>query len=137
MHTLKGTAKYLLFRTTKWNANVRLACSTEAGKYLYGKDTFEFVPNGIDVDRFTFDENKRIEMRKMLGIRDEYVIGHVGRFNLQKNHEYLLRIFKEVQQKTPNIKLLLLGEGELFSKIQNLAEDLEIKDKIIFAGVHR
>ena len=58
-----------------------------------GKDTFEFVPNGIDVDRFTFDENKRIEMRKMLGIRDEYVIGHVGRFNLQKNHEYLLRIF--------------------------------------------
>ena len=76
LHTLKGTAKYLLFRTTKWNANVRLACSTEAGKYLYGKDTFEFVPNGIDVDRFTFDENKRIEMRKMLGIRDEYVIGH-------------------------------------------------------------
>ena len=137
LHTLKGTAKYLLFRTTKWNANVRLACSTEAGKYLYGKDTFEFVPNGIDVDRFTFDENKRIEMRKMLGIRDEYVIGHVGRFNLQKNHEYLLRIFKEVQQKTPNIKLLLLGEGELFSKIQNLAEDLEIKDKIIFAGVHK
>lgn len=127
----------MLFRTTKWNANVRLACSTEAGKYLYGKDTFEFVPNGIDVDRFTFDENKRIEMRKMLGIRDEYVIGHVGRFNLQKNHEYLLRIFKEVQQKTPNIKLLLLGEGELFSKIQNLAEDLEIKDKIIFAGVHK
>ena len=137
LHTLKGTAKYLLFRTAKWNANVRLACSTEAGKYLYGKDTFEFVPNGIDVDRFTFDENKRIEMRKMLGIRDEYVIGHVGRFNLQKNHEYLLRIFKEVQQKTPNIKLLLLGEGELFSKIQNLAEDLEIKDKIIFAGVHK
>ena len=55
----------------------------------------------------------------------------------RKNHEYLLRIFKEVQQKTPNIKLLLLGEGELFSKIQNLAEDLEIKDKIIFAGVHK
>ena len=46
LHTLKGTAKYLLFRTAKWNANVRLACSTEAGKYLYGKDTFEFVPNG-------------------------------------------------------------------------------------------
>ena len=104
----------MLFRTTKWNANVRLACSTEAGKYLYGKDTFELVPNGIDVDRFTFDENKRIEMRKMLGIRDEYVIGHVGRFNLQKNHEYLLRIFKEVQKKTPNIKILLLREGELF-----------------------
>lgn len=44
---------------------------------------------------------------------------------------------KKFMQKTPNIKLLLLGEGELFSKIQNLAEDLEIKDKIIFAGVHK
>lgn len=137
LHTLKGTAKYLLFRTTKWNANVRLACSTEAGKYLYGKDSFEFVPNGIDVDRFTFDEKKRNEMRRKLGICDEYVIGHVGRFNLEKNHEYLLQIFKEVQQKTPNVKLLLLGDGELFSEIHKLAESLAIKDKVIFAGVHK
>lgn len=137
LHTIKGIAKYLLFRTTKWNANVRLACSTEAGKYLYGKDHFEFVPNGVDISRFAFDEKKRNEMRQELGINYEYVIGHVGRFNLQKNHEYLLQIFKKVRVRVPDAKLLLLGDGELFSSIKKLAEELEIADSVIFAGVHK
>lgn len=137
LHTLKGTAKYLLFRTTKWNANVRLACSTEAGKYLYGKDTFEFVPNGIDVDRFTFDENKRIEMRKMLGIRDEYVIGHVGRFNLQKNHKFILEIFKRILQKEKNAVLLLAGNGELEEDIKKMAYELKIENNVKFLGVRK
>lgn len=137
LHTRKGMAKYLMFRTTKWNANVRLACSTEAGKYLYGKDSFEFVPNGIDIDRFTFDEKKRMKMRKLLNLESNYVIGHVGRFNLQKNHEYLLNIFQKVAKKIPNAKLLLLGDGELFSKVKNIAEQLGIKDKVVFAGVHK
>lgn len=137
LHTLKGTAKYLMFRTTKWNANVRLACSTEAGKYLYGKDSFEFTPNGIDIGRFAFDEKKRKEMRSKLGLDNDYVIGHVGRFNLQKNHEYLLKIFYGIVSKTSNVKLLLLGDGELFLKIQKLVEELGIKDKVVFAGVHK
>lgn len=137
LHTIKGTAKYLLFRTTKWNANVRLACSTEAGRYLYEKDTFEFVPNGVDITRFAFDENQRVRMRKELGIHQEYVIGHVGRFNLQKNHEYLLRIFEKVHAKVPDTKLLLVGDGELFSSIKKYAEDHGITNSIIFAGVHK
>ena len=137
LHTTKGLAKYLLFRTTKWNANIRWACSTEAGKYLYGKDTFELMPNGIDVDRFSFNPIKRTEMRKKLGVCDEYVIGHVGRFSLEKNHGYLLQIFKEVQTEVPDTKLLLLGNGERFSVIQKLVEDLGIQDKVIFEGVHK
>lgn len=137
LHTIKGMAKYLLFRTTKWNANVRLACSTEAGEYLYGKGAFEFVPNGIEIERFTFEENKRLRMRRLLDVENNYVIGHVGRFNLQKNHGYLLKIFKEVVEKRPNAKLLLLGDGELLTSIQKLAEDLGLEDSVIFAGVHK
>ena len=135
LHTLKGTAKYLLFRTTKWNANVRLACSTEAGKYLYGKDTFEFVPNGIDVDRFTFDENKRIEMRKMLGIRDEYVIGHVGRFETQKNHELIMKVFSQYAKEDEEAVLLLVGTGSLQDKMKATARSLKIEDRVNFLGV--
>lgn len=137
LHTLKGMTKYLMFRTTKWNANVRFACSTEAGKYLYGKDSFELVPNGIDVERFAFSEEKRIKMRNMLNLESSYVIGHVGRFNLQKNHEYLLNIFQRVANKIPNAKLLLLGDGELLSKVRDMAEELGITDKVVFAGVHK
>lgn len=137
LHTPKGYAKYFLFRTTKWKANVRLACSTEAGKYLYGKKSFEFVPNGVDVNRFAFDESKRAEMRKMLNVENNYVIGNVGRFNLQKNHKYLLKIFQKVVKKKSNAKLLLLGDGELFDSIQKFAEELGMQDRVIFAGVHK
>ena len=91
----------------------------------------------MDISRFVFDEKKRTEMRQELGINNEYVIGHVGRFNLQKNHEYLLRIFKEVRVRVPDAKLLLLGDGELFSSIKKLAEEFEIADSVIFAGVHK
>ena len=137
LHTPKGIAKYLLFRTTKWNANIRLACSTEAGKYLYGNSPFEFVPNGIDVERFSFDSDVRNRLREELGLENNYVIGHVGRFNLQKNHEYLLRIFKGVLDRHPEARLLLLGDGELFEEIQKMSHELHIEEAIIFAGVHK
>lgn len=137
LHTPKGYAKFLLFRTTKWYANIRLACSTEAGKYLYGNASFELVPNSIDACRFSFNSEKRFQMRETLGITDEYVIGHVGRFNLQKNHEYLLLFFADLLKQGHNFKLLLLGDGELFSKIQTFSEKLGIRDKVIFAGVHK
>ena len=137
IHTPKGVAKYLMFKTTKWNANVYLACSTEAGKYLYGKDPFTFVPNGVDVERFAFSPSKRDEVRKFLGFDREYVIGHVGRFNVQKNHRYLLSIFQEIVKKAPQARLLLLGDGELRDKIQSQAIQLGIQDKVVFAGVHK
>ena len=137
IQTPKGVAKYLMFKTTKWNANVYLACSTEAGKYLYGKDPFTFVPNGIDVERFAFSLEKRDEVRKSLGFDQEYVIGHVGRFNVQKNHGYLLSIFQKIVKKAPQARLLLLGDGELRDKIQSQAIRLGIQDKVVFAGVHK
>lgn len=137
LHTPKGVAKYLLFRTTKWNANIRLACSTEAGKYLYGGDSFEFVPNGIDINRFAFNSDVRSRLREELGLTNNYVIGHVGRFNLQKNHRYLLQVFKGVLDRRPEARLLLLGDGELFKEIQELSHELHIEGAVIFAGVHK
>ncbi|MCM1508606.1 MAG: glycosyltransferase [Ruminococcus flavefaciens] len=137
LHTPKGFAKYLMFRTTKWNANVRLACSSEAGKYLYGKNSFKVVPNGIDCSRFSYNAQIREQIRSELGLIDNYVIGHIGRFNLQKNHCYLLKIFKSFLKDFPNAKLLLLGEGELWDKIQKQADEMKIADNIIFAGVHK
>lgn len=137
LHTPKGYAKYLLFRTTKWNANVRLACSTEAGRYLYGRDTFDFVPNGIDSARFSFNSKTREEIRRRLGIEKNFVIGHIGRFNLQKNHKFLLEIFKGVVEKRPEARLLLLGDGELYQKIREIARELDLQNVIVFAGVHK
>lgn len=137
LHTSKGVAKYLLFRTAKWNANVRLACSSEAGRYLYGNDPFVFVPNGIDTGRFAFQPEVRAKIRDDLHIQDRFVFGHVGRFNLQKNHKFLLQVFSQVLKTRPDAVLLLLGDGELFLEMENLAKEMGISGSVIFAGVHK
>ncbi|MGX8833546.1 glycosyltransferase [Amedibacillus sp. YH-ame6] len=133
----KGYVKYLLFRFAKVNANFRFACSTEAGNYLFKKEDFEFIPNAVDSKRFEFDLNKRIEMRSELNVSNNFVIGHVGRFNLEKNHMFLLELLKKILNVLPNTKLLLLGEGELKNEIICRIHHLQLENYVILAGVHK
>ena len=95
------------------------------------------MPNAIDCRRFSFDPKVRAQMRQELGVEDSFVVGHVGRFNLQKNHTFLLRLFQALLTEIPTAKLLLLGEGELWDSVQQQARQLEIADHVIFAGVHK
>lgn len=77
-------------------------CGEESGKWLYGeknKSRFIMLNNAIDAASYTYDLSKREELRRQLGLADELVIGHVGRFNLQKNHPFLLDIFAALLKK--------------------------------------
>ncbi len=118
------------------------ACSEKAGRYLFGDKTFDegkviVINNGIDVDKFKYNEEYNISLRKELGISpDTKVIGHVGRFVSQKNHSYLIDIFKEIHDLDSNTKLLLLGDGPLFEDVKNKAHSLNLDDSVIFAGIH-
>lgn len=100
------------------------ACGQEAGEWLFPKDGFKIIPNGIDLERFKFNKEKRDLLRQEMQIQDKLVIGHVGRFSLQKNHEKLLRIFNALEQKYSNVTLLLWGEGELMETSKQLAQKL-------------
>lgn len=113
LHTPKGVAKKILFQGFQRYANVRFACSTEAGKFLFGNNKFELVKNAIDTNRFIFNETLREDTRKRIGVnKSTFLMGHIGRFNLQKNHDFLIDIFKVVHQLKPDSKLLLVGDGE-------------------------
>lgn len=77
-------------------------CGIDSGRWLYGKqneDRFIMLNNAIDVQTYTYDSNKRIEMRRQLNLTDDLVIGHVGRFNPQKNHSFLIDIFAALLKK--------------------------------------
>lgn len=134
----------LLHRTCmfmpRYFANVRIAPSVEAANFMYGKNSVEkgvaeIVPNGINLDYYKYDETSRQKIREEFDLKDSFVVGHVGRFNQQKNHEFLIRVFFELQKEKSNARLLLIGMGELESKIRNLCETLDICDKVIFAGI--
>ena len=113
-------------------------CGEESGKWLYGeknKSRFIMLNNAIDAASYTYDLSKREELRRQLGLADELVIGHVGRFNLQKNHPFLLDIFAALLKKEPNAALLLVGGGADMPKIQAKAQELGIAEHVRFLGV--
>lgn len=113
-------------------------CGLESGRWLYGKQNesrFIMLNNAIDAAAYTYAPAKRMEMRRELEIADELVVGHVGRFNPQKNHPFLLAIFAALLKKEPNAALLLVGGGEDMPKIQAKARELGIADHVRFMGV--
>lgn len=112
----------------------RLACGYDAGKWLFHEDAFEILHNGKDFSLFNFSEDERIKQRKKLGINDKVVIAHVGRFNQQKNHGYLIDIFYQVVQYIPNSILMLIGSGECLKSIKEKVHSLNLTDKVIFTG---
>ena len=116
------------------------ACSEVAGRYLFGNKAFDqgevkIIHNAIDVEKFKFDKVARKKLRKEFGIKDStIVIGHVGRFVQQKNHTFLVDVFKEYHKKNPDSKLLLVGSGPLEDKIKKKVEKLGLKDSVLFLG---
>ena len=115
-----------------------VACSDVAAKWMYpniNKNEITIINNGIYLDRFKYDSNVRQKTRKKLDIENQFVVGHIGRFSYQKNHEYLIKIFKELTKKEKNAKLLLIGEGPEKEKIKKLVNDLNLQDKVIFYGL--
>ena len=134
-NNLKGYAKHILFHFSPIHATIRLACSGPAGAYQFRRQAFEIVPNGIDVERFRFSAAQRERTRRELGLEGRFVVGHVGRFFTEKNHAYLLRIFRLVKNQCPDAVLLLLGDGALQPQMKALARQLGLEEDVRFLGV--
>jgi len=116
------------------------ACSRSAGVWLFGKQhvekkTFHVIPNAIQLDHFLYSDEKRQEMRTELGIGEkELAIVCVARFSPQKNHTYLLRVFREIRNRKPESKLYLVGQGELEQDIHKQIAELGLQDHVRFLG---
>ena len=114
---------------------VNFACSKQAGDFLFGKNKYYIINNAINTERYKFNSIIREEYRKELNLDGKIVIGHVGRFQKQKNHEFLIDIFNDLCNMKDNYILLLIGDGEDKYKIEEKVNQLGLKDKVIFLGV--
>ena len=133
--TLKGFILHVFSRFSKLFSTHNWACSKIAGEYLFGKSKFDIYYNGINVEKFKYDLNLRENVRKKFNIENKIVLLHVGRFELQKNHEFLINLFEKYCSINKNAILLLLGEGKLKNKIQDLVSAKGLKDNVIFMGI--
>lgn len=114
------------------------ACSKDAARWFY-KDDLQpqtvIIKNAIELSRVGFSEEKRKLIRNKYGIEDKFVIGNVGRLHFQKNQMFALDVIKCLSKRIPDCVLLLVGQGEDEKKLRQRMEELNIEDKIIFAGV--
>lgn len=133
-------SKNMLQYPIRYIADYLFACSISAGKWLFGKSVMErrnfvILKNAIETKEFTFNQDIRNKIRKQLQVEDKYLIGHIGRFNTQKNHHLLIDIFNAVSSINKNSILLLIGDGELRTEIEKKVNDLGLTDSVIFMGV--
>ena len=133
---MKARMRSLLYDTAcVADANEYVACSESAGKSVFGNKPFAIITNAMNTSQYHFDPDARMQLRKSLEIENKFVVGHVGRFFKQKNHQFLIEIFKEIQTKKENAILLLVGTGELKEEIQNQVKELGLEEQVRFLGV--
>lgn len=120
------------------NANRFMACSEEAGRFLFGDRGFTVVPNAIDAASFAYDPAARAEARAELGFSDdEFVVGSVGRLHHQKNQGFLLEVFAEILKARPGARLLLVGDGPERDALIGRARELGIEgDLVLLSNRH-
>lgn len=111
-----------------------IGCGDEAGRWLFGDHPHVVIKNGIDLQKYSFDLQKRDEVRKKLGISDKYVVGHIGRFTEQKNHDFMIEVFESYLKSNPDSVLLLLGDGPRESEIKALVKEKKLEKSVIFYG---
>lgn len=123
------------------SANVYFACSKVAADWLFKgySEKAIIINNAIDVDKFIYNQEKRKKIRQELNIVNDkmMLIGHVGRFNKQKNHLFLLKIFKDLLNKKDDCMLLLIGEGKLKNKIIKLIYKYGLENKVKLLGTRK
>lgn len=113
-------------------------CGRDAGIYYFGKKRWNesgfIVRNAIDVSKFAFRQEARRQLRLREGLDNCFVIGHVGRFNVAKNHSRLLDIFAEIAKMAPDARLVLIGVGELEQAAREKVRALGLEAKVFFLG---
>lgn len=118
----------------------RLACSDEAGKFMFGEKEFKrgnikVINNAIDTKKYAFNNEKRQEIRKEFSIGDNFIVGHVGRMCYQKNSEFIIEIFNEIVKKKQDAILMYVGDGEDKPLVETAIKKYGIEKNVILTGM--
>lgn len=126
-------------RYLKERSDAVIGVSENIAKYLKAnlrKDTSKIhtIVNGIEIEKFNsiFDRQK---MKRELGLKsDEKIIGCVGNLREEKNHENLLLAFNNLLKKINNLRLILVGDGEMKGYLMEISSKLSLNGKVLFLG---
>lgn len=132
---LKYLIKKYYMKKIPVSATDYFACGKMAGDWMFGGQRYHVLKNAIDCRKYVYSSEIREKVRKEYGIKDEVIVGHVGRFNPQKNHKFVIDIFSEIVKIKSDTKLLLIGDGDDREEIEERVKRLGLSENVIFAGV--
>lgn len=137
-NSIKSGLKLISRFPLRYISDYLFACSKDAAQWMFGEKyggKAKVINNSIDTYLFLYNKEVRSKTKNKLNIEDKFVIGHVGRFQSQKNHLFLIDIFYEIKKMKFNSTLLLVGDGQLKNQIKEKVYKLNLSDSVIFTGV--
>ena len=137
-HVHSTTCKYMLVhklfkKPMLKEMTAAVACSREAGQWIFGNH-FVVLPNGINTERFAYQDTMRNEIRNMFGLQDKYVIGQAGTLDKQKNYEYSIDLVHVLKAEMKNVVLIIVGDGALREQLTAKVKSLDLGNDVIFLG---
>jgi len=94
------------------------------------------IPTGVDLKRFK--KGDRARFRKELSIpEDSFLIGHVGRLNLEKNLEFLCHSVARALQRIEGSRFVIVGDGPSENEMKEVFHQHRVEDRCVFAGVRK
>lgn len=132
----KALFRLLWRKRTQQAANTFFTCGHDAAQWLFGKQAHLAFPmnNAIEPAVFAFDAEKRAAMRKALQAENTFNLVNVARFNTQKNHRFLIRVFHALLQHNDKARLFLVGTGDLEADVRQQVQSLGLQDHVVFLG---
>lgn len=145
-----GTKDKSIFRTVyqyicriliKMFATDKIACGEKARDFLFGnskktKQEVLILYNGIDLEKYSnVTEQEIIEVKRELNLEDKFIIGHVGSFYAVKNQKFFIELAKKYKEEKKDVKILLVGDGELKEKIEMEIKENQLQDYFVLPGV--
>lgn len=131
---LKERINRFLLPILKKTATHYTACSSNAGKAMFGDKDFLVIPNIIDTDLYVFDEAKREEVRKEANVTHKYVIGSVGRLAEAKNPFFSVNVIEEILKRRSDVEYWWIGSGPLDDQIKEYIESKGLSGRIKLFG---
>lgn len=134
----------ILKNLIKINSTKYCTCGEEAAINAFGEKAFKngkvfLLNNAIEVDNFINVEYESVEkIREEFNINNEdTIIGHVGRFDTQKNHKFIIELAKRFKSNKRNFIMLLAGNGPIKNEIKELVNKDGLSENIKFIGVRK
>lgn len=135
MLTLRRARNFWLNSIAIRNSNYFFACGESAAEALPTHLNVTIIRNAISIDQFKYDYRTRCKIREEFNCSNKLVVGHVGRFDRNKNQVFAIKVYKKVLEKKPNSELWLIGDGVFKDRIVDKIKEEGLQKSVRLLGV--